>query len=135
MKYEITCPLCGNNQVYQPRKEPPKQPHTKCTKCKKEFNFKIDNPDKTIIENVSKNIDKKPSTQKRNTESTGGLSSTSPLKKLSEDEIEFVIIEKLNKSLDNANIRLAIDFMKIKKSFSDLDQDLDIEQFIKRVNA
>jgi len=59
MKYEITCPYCGNNQVYQPRKELPKQPHTKCSKCKKEFNFTVDNPDKIIIEKPSKIIDKK----------------------------------------------------------------------------
>jgi len=126
MKYEITCPYCGNNQVYQPRKELPKQPHTKCSKCKKEFNFTVDNPDKIIIEKPSKIIDKK---------TKGEESSTSLLSKLSEEELEILIIEKLNKSLDNANIRLAIDFMKIKKTFNDLDQDLDIEKFLKKVNA
>ena len=59
MKYEIKCPYCGNNQVYQPRKGPPKQPHTKCKECKREFNFEVNDPDKTIIEKVSKT--KKPS--------------------------------------------------------------------------
>lgn len=54
MKYEIKCPYCGNNQVYQPRKEPPQQPHTKCKECKKEFNFEVGNPKKTIIEKISK---------------------------------------------------------------------------------
>lgn len=54
MKYEIKCPYCGNNQIYQPRKEPPKIPHTKCKECKREFNFEVNNPKKTIIEKASK---------------------------------------------------------------------------------
>lgn len=60
MKYEIKCPYCGNNQIYQPRKNPPKLPHTKCKECKREFNFKVDNPDKTIVEKVPKPHDQKP---------------------------------------------------------------------------
>ena len=67
MKYEITCPYCGNNQIYQPRKEVPKNPHTKCSKCKREFKFKVGNPDKTIIEKKSKLVDKKKSIPPQNT--------------------------------------------------------------------
>ena len=52
---------------------------------------------------------------------------------ITEEEIERIIIEKLNKTYDNANIRLAIDFLKIKQADSGLDNDLDIEQFIKMV--
>ena len=59
MKFEITCPYCGNNQIYQPRKEVPKDPHTKCSKCKREFKFKVGDPAKTIVENKSKKVDKK----------------------------------------------------------------------------
>jgi len=54
MKYEITCTYCGNNQYYKPRDKIPKKPHTKCSKCKKEFNFKIDTTKEIIIENQSK---------------------------------------------------------------------------------
>ena len=53
--------------------------------------------------------------------------------KITEDEIEKVIIERLNKSLDNSNIRLAIDFLKIKRSESGLEDELDIEQYLKKV--
>ena len=59
MKYEITCPYCGNNQTYKPRKEVPKDPHTKCSKCKREFKFKVGNPDQTIVEKKAKIVDKK----------------------------------------------------------------------------
>lgn len=59
MKYEITCPYCGNNQTYKPRKEVPKDPHTKCSKCKREFKFKVGNPDQTIVEKESRKVDKK----------------------------------------------------------------------------
>ena len=67
MKYEITCPYCGNNQIYQPRKEVPKDPHTKCSKCRREFKFKVNNPDKTIVDNKSKKVDKKKSIPPQNT--------------------------------------------------------------------
>lgn len=55
--------------------------------------------------------------------------------KITESEIEKVIIEKLNQSLDNANIRLAIDFLKIKRSEAGLDDDLDIEKYLKKLNV
>lgn len=44
MGYLITCTKCGNEQVYTPKdpKKIPKNPHTKCKKCKKEFNFTIE---------------------------------------------------------------------------------------------
>lgn len=84
---------------------------------------------------INKTSKKTKSNNKQNTQAKGEESSTSLLSKLSEEELEILIIEKLNKSLDNANIRLAIDFMKIKKTFNDLDQDLDIEKFLKKVNA
>lgn len=55
--------------------------------------------------------------------------------KVTEAEIEKVIIKKLNKSLDNTNIRLAIDFLKIKRADSGLDEDLDIEKYLKKFES
>ena len=55
--------------------------------------------------------------------------------KVTEAEIEKVIIAKLNKSIDNANIRLAIDFLKIKRADAGLDDDLDIEAYIKKMTG
>ena len=50
--------------------------------------------------------------------------------KLTEEEIEKVIVKKLNKSADNANIRLAIEFLKIKRSHDGLDDDIDISKYL-----
>lgn len=55
--------------------------------------------------------------------------------KLTEEEIEKVIVKKLNKSADNANIRLAIEFLKIKRSHDGLDDDIDIEKYLKLVGT
>jgi len=92
MKYEITCPLCGNNQIYQPRKEVPKQPHTKCSKCKKEFNFSVGDPDRTIIENEPKPLEKKlpTSTQKHPPQETSFIDDPNEL-------LLSVAIRELNK--------------------------------------
>ena len=53
--------------------------------------------------------------------------------KITESEIEKIIIKKLNANLDNKNIRLAIDFLKLKRADSGLDDDLDIEKYLKKV--
>ena len=58
--------------------------------------------------------------------------------KVTEEEIEKVIVDKLNGikcSVNNADINLAINFLKIKRSGSGLEDELDIEKYIKRVVA
>ena len=55
--------------------------------------------------------------------------------KITEEEIEKLIINKLNKSSDNSNVRLAIDFLKIKQGSSGLEVDLDIKKFLKKVKS
>ncbi|KKM61912.1 hypothetical protein LCGC14_1527060, partial [marine sediment metagenome] len=61
MKYAYTCPKCKTNQVYKPRKDIPKDPHTKCPDCGRENHFK----DGDLEELKSEKLTKKASTHKR----------------------------------------------------------------------
>ena len=40
MKYAYECQKCKSKEVYKPRKELPKDPHTKCSQCGQENHFK-----------------------------------------------------------------------------------------------
>ena len=53
--------------------------------------------------------------------------------KIDEEEVEKVILSLLNKRVDTANVRLMVDFLKIKRMSSDMDVDLDVSKFLKRV--
>ena len=53
--------------------------------------------------------------------------------KITEEEIEKLIIKRLNANCDNANIRLAIEYLKLKRAESGLEDDLDINLYIKKV--
>ena len=119
MKYEITCPYCGNNQTYKPRKEVPKQPHTKCSKCKREFNFTVDNPDKTIVEKQSKIIDK--NTPGR--ESYSPTNTTGSIAEKLNNPVKFVQTIIVDELVNTRDVRWAQLFVSILDKTNKLDYE------------
>jgi len=114
VKYQIKCPYCGNNQYYKPRKKVPKNPHTKCSECKKEFAFKIISAKETIIEN--------------NTES-----SKKTYTKIDDKTIEIILLEIANNGkIDSSLVKSMIDYyIKIKEGGDVMEDVIDMERFLK----
>ena len=53
--YKIICSHCGNRQEYKPVNKIPKDPHTNCKGCGKDFHFNNPNNKIITIEQKSKN--------------------------------------------------------------------------------
>lgn len=51
--------------------------------------------------------------------------------KIDEKAMEQIVIELLNQRQDSTNIKIAVDFLKIKRMSTGLDEDIDIEKFLK----
>ena len=58
-----------------------------------------------------------------------------PIKKINLDQIESRIIAIVNKSPNAQNMKLALDFIRLKQSTEGLQDDIDIEQYLKKVEA
>ena len=119
MKFEITCPKCGNEQIYKPRKgKVPKHPHTDCKKCG--ANIEID----------PKAFSKVPKIPNKNDISCQNLTEQK-YSKITEDMLEKAILDWLNKNIPKSKenaIRAAVDFfIKIKNKTDTMDEDLDME--------
>lgn len=56
-----------------------------------------------------------------------------PFTKITEEVTEQVILKLLNKGIDKVNVRMMIDFLKIKQKDSGLDDDLDVSKYLKKV--
>lgn len=55
--------------------------------------------------------------------------------KVNLDGIEPLILKALNKTPNGFNIKLALDFIRLKQSTEGLQDDIDIEQYLKKVEA
>ena len=57
------------------------------------------------------------------------------LKHIDLDAIESRIVAIINKSPNAQNMKLALDFIRLKQSTEGLQDDIDIEQYLKKVEA
>lgn len=57
-----------------------------------------------------------------------------PYRVITEAETEKAILTRLNKKVDNVTVRMMIDFLKIKRADSGLEDDLDISKYLKKVD-
>ena len=116
MKYEVKCSHCNNQQIYKPKKKLTKDSHTKCSSCRKDFYVKVDAVEEII--NAKTTQDNK-------------LKGNKPFDKLTEDVLEGLIVQVLNKDRSSSNIRMAVDFyVKCKTTDQEGTDTLDMEEFI-----
>ena len=57
------------------------------------------------------------------------------ISKISLDAIEPMVVDAVNKAPNTSNIKLALDFIRLKQSTEGLQDDIDIEHYLKKVEA
>ena len=126
MKYEVECTWCQNKQIYKPKKKLPKNPHTVCSHCKKDFYIKPTNSEEIIDVNPSKNGTRKGRLKQP-------LKLDKAVKELDAETIEKLIVKALNEYKNDVQVlKLAVDYYtRIKINQGESMDLIDMKEFLK----
>ena len=126
MKYAYKCQKCKSKGVYKPRKELPKDPHTKCSQCGQENHFK-DGDLEALNSESSRNkiIKKTKSIPPQNTTSTKELAH---IIESIDNPVAFASAHIFKKMIETGDVRWAQLYVSVLDKTNKLDYETIREQ-------